>query len=143
MRKLFQWLGLILLYLIAAEAVGQVRPVVIYESKETKLVTASPFGESRDLWVTLADLKRATGFVVKPQGVCRAELCFPLPKQRKGDFLAKHGKVTWFNLSEFGRLLNQPLLTIRSFPRGTSAPGWRRRTAIFPRSRRRTSLCRI
>ena len=109
MRKLLQWVGLILLYLIATEAVGQVRPVVIYDSKETKLATASPFGESKDLWVTLADLERATGFVVKPQGVCRAELCFPLPKGRKGDFLAERDKVTWFNLSAFARLLNQPV----------------------------------
>ncbi len=29
-----------------------------------------------------ADLKRATRFEVKPQGVCRDELCFPLPKAR-------------------------------------------------------------
>lgn len=109
MRKLFQWVGLILLCSIATEAAAQVRSVVIYDSRETKMATASPFGKSKDLWVTLADLKRATGFVVKPQGVCRAELCFPLPKQRKGDFLAKRGKVTWFNLSEFARLLKQPV----------------------------------
>jgi hypothetical protein len=57
----------------------------------------------------LAELKRATGFVVKPQGVCRSELCFPLPKQRKADFLEQRGKITWFNLSEFARLVKQPV----------------------------------
>jgi hypothetical protein len=57
--------------------------------------------------VTLAELTRSTGFVVKPQGVCRSELCFPLPKQRKADFLGQRGKVTWFNLSEFARLVKQ------------------------------------
>ncbi len=102
-------LGLILLCSAATEAASQVRRVVVYDGKATELATASPFAESKDLWVTLAELTRATGFAVKPQGVCRAELCFPIPKHRKSDFLAQRGKVTWFNLSEFGRLLKQPM----------------------------------
>jgi hypothetical protein len=108
MIKLLSFMGFILLCSAAAEAASQPRPVVIYDGKATELAAASPFAESKDLWVTLADLTRATGFVLKPQGVCRAELCFPIPKQRKRDFLAPHGKVTWFNLSEFARLLKQP-----------------------------------
>src|SRR5215467_1692749 len=77
--------------------------VVIYEGTVTELgVAAEP---SKDLWVTLKDLTRATGFVVKPQGVCREELCFPIPKDRKTQFIAKKGSVTLFNLSEFARLL--------------------------------------
>jgi len=109
MIKFLPSLGLILLCSAAAGAASQVRRVVIYDGKATELATASPFAESKDLWVTLAELTRATGFAVKPQGVCRAELCFPIPKQRKSDFLAQRGKVTWFNLSEFGRLLKQPM----------------------------------
>jgi hypothetical protein len=61
------------------------------------------------LWVTLADLKRATGFVNKPQGVCRDELCYPSPRGRRAAFLSKQGSITWFNLSEFARLLRQPV----------------------------------
>ncbi|MBK8315538.1 MAG: redoxin domain-containing protein [Acidobacteria bacterium] len=39
-------------------------------------VTAPPanLSEKSDLWVTLEDLERATGYVLKPQGVCRAAL---------------------------------------------------------------------
>lgn len=109
MRRLFQSVGLIFLCSMANEASSQVRGVVIYDGAVTELRTPSPFTQSKDLWVTLAELRRATGFVVKPQGVCRNELCFPLPKQRKGDFLVQRGKVTWFNLSEFAGLVNQPI----------------------------------
>ena len=86
------------------------KAVVIYDDKATevgaaKRVTAKP----DDLWITLADLQRATSFVNKPQGVCRAELCFPLPKKRQAEFLSKEGATTWFNLAEFARLLKQPV----------------------------------
>lgn len=87
------------------------RRIVIYDDAET-LVTQPPAGLAAaegELWVTLADLKRATRYVVKPQGICRDELCFPIPKGRKQAFLNKLGRTTWFNLSEFARLVNQPV----------------------------------
>lgn len=80
--------------------------VIVYDGTATE-VTASTEA-AKDLWVTMKDLKRATRFVVKPQGVCRDELCFPLPKARKADFVIKKGAVTWFNLSAFARLVKQP-----------------------------------
>lgn len=109
MKKLLPLVTLVFLCSIAGESAAQAPPVVIYDGAVTELRTPSPFAESHDLWVTLAELKRATGFVLKPQGVCREELCFPLPKRRRGDFLAKRGKVTWFNLSAFARLVHQPV----------------------------------
>ena len=83
------------------------RRTVIFDGVATPV--SEPADQSKDLWVTLEDLKRATKFVLKPQGVCRDELCFPLPKTRKAEFISKKGRVTWFNLSEFARLLNQPV----------------------------------
>ena len=93
---------------LVAQAAEQTRRVVIYEGRTTQ-VAASPDPATKDLWVTMADLKRATGFVVKPQGVCRELLCFPLPKSRKADFVSKKGPVSWFNLTEFARLIKQPV----------------------------------
>lgn len=84
---------------------------LIYEGKATQLSAARIVpvtGAPADLWLTLGDLTRATGFEVKPQGVCRAELCIPLPATRKSEFLQKERGVTWFNLSAFARLLHQP-----------------------------------
>ena len=109
MRRLFRCVGLVFLASMASDAISQVRRVLIYDDVASELRTPSPFTQSKDLWVTLAELTRSTGFVVKPQGVCRSELCFPLPKQRKADFLGQRGKVAWFNLSEFARLVKQPV----------------------------------
>lgn len=83
--------------------------IVIFDNVTTEVAappTALAAGE--ELWVTLADLTKATKFVLKPQGVCRDELCFPIPKARKAAFLSVQGKATWFNLSEFARLTKQP-----------------------------------
>lgn len=98
------------LFSVTVHAAETGKAVVIYENKGTTvgsatLVSAPP----TELWITLADLKRATGFVNKPQGVCRDELCFPLPKKRRAEFLQTQGKTTWFNLTEFARLLKQPV----------------------------------
>lgn len=85
-------------------AADQARRVVIYDGVVTAVGAAAE--PSKDLWVTMQDLKRATKFVVKPQGVCRDQLCFPLPKARKAEFISKKGL---FNLGEFARLVKQPV----------------------------------
>lgn len=109
MRRLFTWVGLIFVFLMVTNTAAQAATVVIYDDAVTNLAAASFSASSNDLWVTLTDLTRTTGFVVKPQGVCRNELCFPLPKQKKADFLVRRGPVMWFNLSEFARLIKQPV----------------------------------
>ena len=48
----------------------------------TKILT--PLAEhdvaTRDgLWMSAADAERATGWTLKPEGMCRAELCVPMP----------------------------------------------------------------
>jgi hypothetical protein len=80
--------------------------LVIYEGKKTILDSARV--TSSGLWVNTRDLSAATGYHIKPQGVCRDELCFPIPSKRKAQFIVKQGGVTWFNLSEFATLINQP-----------------------------------
>lgn len=96
-------------FAITARASDAKTRVVIYDGVATEV---SPIqGSSNDLWITTSDLNRATRFVIKPQGVCRDELCFPLPKNRKAEFVLKKGATTWFNLSEFAKLINQPVIT--------------------------------
>src|SRR5438874_2054910 len=86
---------------VLAQTTSSVRRVVIYDEIPTEVTILAV--ESKDVWVTLADLTRATRFALKPQGVCRDELCFPIPKARRDAFLKERAKVTWFNLSEFAR----------------------------------------
>ena len=93
---------------VAARAADQNTPTVIYDDVATE-VSAAP-ASSSDLWITTGDLTRATRFVIKPQGVCRDELCFPLPKNRKAEFVSKKGTTTWFNLSAFAKLIRQPVV---------------------------------
>ena len=98
--------AIVITAVVAAYAADPNTRVVIYDRLATE-VTAAP-GPASELWITTSDLARATRFVIKPQGVCRDDLCFPLPKARKAEFIAKKGSVTWFNLSEFARLIKQP-----------------------------------
>ena len=93
---------------VTARAADQDARVVIYDGVATA-VSAAPAASS-DLWITTGDLSRATRFVIKPQGVCRDELCFPLPKNRKAEFVSKKGATTWFNLSAFAKLIKQPVV---------------------------------
>ena len=93
---------------VAARAADQNTRTVIYDGVATE-VSAAPEASS-DLWITTGDLTRATRFVIKPQGVCRDELCFPLPKNRKTEFVSKKGATTWFNLSAFAKLIKQPVV---------------------------------
>jgi hypothetical protein len=124
---------LLLLLMVSLPAAAQnqnknTRATVIYDDRATEVAAAS-FSQTGAsvLWLTTADLTRATGFAVKPQGVCRDELCFPLPKARMQEFLrpnsdtkheakpvaktdAKHDAISgWFNLTAFAALVHQPV----------------------------------
>jgi hypothetical protein len=99
----------LLLVAVCAVAVEAGIRVVIYDNRTTEVAPPPTTLPADDLWMTLADLKRATGFVIKPQGICRDELCFPIPRGRRSAFLSRQRSTTWFNLSEFARLLRQPV----------------------------------
>jgi hypothetical protein len=108
---MYLWRLLISLLCLSAAALADEtgHRVVIYDNLATE-VGAPPatLAATDDLWITLAELNRATRFVLKPQGVCRDELCFPVPEARRSAFLVEQRPVTWFNLSEFARLVRQP-----------------------------------
>jgi hypothetical protein len=42
--------------------------------------------EGERLWLTDADFEAGTGWSVKPEGLCRGEVCVPIPPGREGDF---------------------------------------------------------
>ena len=80
---------------------------IIYDDRASKINGANE--EAGQLWITSADLARATGFELKPQGICRNELCFPIPKDREQEFVRKNVGSSWFNLVAFARLVQQPV----------------------------------
>ncbi|MBZ5507227.1 MAG: redoxin domain-containing protein [Acidobacteriia bacterium] len=101
--------GLFLLFLLTAlpATAKELHATIVYDDAATGVNAARE--ESDQLWITTADLKRATRFEVKPQGVCRDELCFPLPKSRQQDFVHKDSGASWFNLTAFAQLVHQPV----------------------------------
>jgi len=105
--------GLLFILLLTVSATAGVsktkalRATIVYDDAATELSSARE--EAGQLWITTADLKRATRFEVKPQGVCRDELCFPLPKARREAFLHKDAGASWFNMTAFADLVHQPV----------------------------------
>jgi hypothetical protein len=101
--------GLLLILLLAtvSAAAKELRTTIVYDDVATDLVAARE--DAGQLWITAADLKRATRFEVKPQGVCRDELCFPLPKARQQEFIHMTPPVSWFNMTAFANLVHQPV----------------------------------
>jgi len=57
--------------------------------------------DTEALWVRLGELPEATGWQMKPQGACLGELCVPLPKSKREDWIADADDRVWFNYSEF------------------------------------------
>ena len=60
-------------------------------------LTARP--DAEHLWLSAADLAAVTGFELKPEGLCRGELCYPLPPGRESEFVSE-GSV---NVAAFWR----------------------------------------
>ena len=55
---------------------------ILYGALETEVAGATA---DRDrLWIPLDDLERATGWTAKPQGLCRGEVCVPVPAAGAG-----------------------------------------------------------
>lgn len=81
---------------------------IIYDDRASDI--GADLKDAGQLWITTFDLKRATGFELKPQGVCRDELCFPVPKSRQKEFVQGTAEKTWFNLVAFANLVHQPIV---------------------------------
>ena len=82
----------------------EVRSTVIYEDVATELSAQLEAGQ---LWIESSDLARIAHFELKPQGVCRGEICYPLPPSRQSEFLRDEPGKSWFNLTAFARLAGQ------------------------------------
>ena len=85
----------------------EIRSTVIYDDVATEINSAG--ADAGHLWLTTDDLARATRFELKPQGVCRDELCFPLPEARRQEFVRNGSGKTWFSLTAFAELMQQPV----------------------------------
>jgi len=76
-----------------------------YADKLSRVESAAP--EHDNLWLSLDDLTRATGWEFKPEGLCEGDRCVPIPPGRNADFVRPGGS---FNLAAFARYLGQPVV---------------------------------
>jgi AhpC/TSA family len=78
---------------------------IIYEDKAALVDSAQAQGD--DLWIAPRELQAATGWELKPQGLCRDERCVPIPPGRRDQFLRAGDFV---NLAALARQLGQPVV---------------------------------
>jgi hypothetical protein len=58
---------------------------IIHEERETKIAAARAAGEA--LWLSNADVRRATGWGLRAEGLCREDTCIPIPRGREAEFV--------------------------------------------------------
>ena len=77
---------------------------ILYGERTAGAAGALP--EGRDLWLPLDELRETTGWELKPEGVCKNDVCVPIPPGREGEFLRENGAR--FNLAALALTLGQP-----------------------------------
>ena len=98
---------------------------VIHEERETEVATARVAGDA--LWLSTADVSRVTGWMLKPEGLCRAGVCTPTPRGREAEFI----RGDEVNVAAFWRHAGRPVVhddTGRAWVLGTGA---RERTDVL------------
>ena len=53
--------------------------ILLHEQRETQLDDARVQADA--LWLSAADIERATGWTWKPEGLCRDDTCLPIPNR--------------------------------------------------------------
>jgi hypothetical protein len=93
-------------FILGERRMTEIHSTVIYDDVATQVLARFDAGQ---LWIDNGDLERATRFELKPQGVCKDGLCYPLPPTKQSEFLRDEFGKTWFNLTAFAGLTGQPV----------------------------------
>lgn len=77
---------------------------ILTEAGAYEALSAKHSGDA--LWLSAEDAEAATGWLLKPEGLCRDNLCTPAPKDDEENYVAG-SKV---NIAAFWRLMNKPVV---------------------------------
>lgn len=83
-------------------------PVVLGEAGAIELEGA--VAEGQTLWIDPADLPHVTGFELKPEGACRADICIPVREGQPGSLVKREGDRLLFSPTRLADALGQPWL---------------------------------
>ena len=64
--------------------------------------------EGNSLWLETGELKRLAGWELKPEGICRGDLCVPIPAGADANFSSKRDGVTYLNFTALADLTDKP-----------------------------------
>lgn len=82
--------------------------IVICEQRETEIAASERDGEA--LWIAAADVERATGWTLKPEGLCRGETCIPLSPSTRSRYLRGEASGARVDLVGLWRSLGHPVV---------------------------------
>jgi hypothetical protein len=77
---------------------------VLTESGEWAVPAAEISGDA--LWLPAREAEAATGYVAKPEGLCKGEVCIPVPPGRRQEFV----DGSRVNVAALWRHLRQPIV---------------------------------
>jgi hypothetical protein len=102
---------------------------LIYERGDAYPLNSSAREDGERLWVMPSDLQAATGWVLKPEGLCQAEACVPLPAS--GEWKDAQGRI---DLASFARYEGRAVVgdTERGIWAVGAAPGMGAQSALAP-----------
>ncbi len=68
---------------------------------------SSARAEGGSLWVRSDELLASTGWELKPEGMCRGEICVPLPADRAASVVVERDGATWVDVAGFAGYIKQ------------------------------------
>jgi hypothetical protein len=77
---------------------------LLHEQSETACSTGRVSGE--DLWIGAREFEVATGWSLKREGLCRGDICVPVPSGRAADYVSGDA----LNAAAFWRQMNHPMV---------------------------------
>ena len=79
--------------------------IVIANDKTTSV--AARTDDPEPLWVRVGELAEATGWQLKPEGVCLGDICVPLLEPEREAWIADAEDWVWFDYSAFADKIGQ------------------------------------
>ena len=101
--------AVLVLSALASETPGApVNGTVLYGDRT--IAVDLPLSQETDLWVTPVQTTEINGYTLKPEGLCRKEVCIPISRKAADGFVQSKDGVELLNLNKLADKLSQPVV---------------------------------